>query len=109
MTEIELLSWARGPGLQIATVIFDAGVVIRLFEILVLGRKANLAEAKGSETERHAPFCQGAIRGVEVCLAQEMVLGARGEHPERTSLPVQLGEAGDVGDGNIEATNHRGP
>jgi nitrate reductase gamma subunit len=49
MTEIELLSWARGPGLQIATVIFVAGVVIRIFEILMLGRKGNLAEAKGSE------------------------------------------------------------
>jgi nitrate reductase gamma subunit len=49
MTEIEVLSWARGPGLQIATVIFVAGVVIRIFEILLLGRKANLAEAKGSE------------------------------------------------------------
>lgn len=49
MTEIEILSWARGPGLQIATVIFVAGVVIRIFEILMLGRKANLAEAKGSE------------------------------------------------------------
>lgn len=49
MTEIELLSWARGPGLQIATIIFVAGVVIRIIEILMLGRKANLAEAKGSE------------------------------------------------------------
>lgn len=49
MTEIELLSWARGPGLQIATIIFVAGVVIRLFEILTLGRKPNLAEPKGSE------------------------------------------------------------
>ncbi len=49
MTEIEVLNWARGPGLQIATVIFVAGVVIRIFEILLLGRKANLAEAKGSE------------------------------------------------------------
>ncbi len=49
MTEIELLSWARGPGLQIATIIFVAGVVIRIFEILLLGRKANLAEAKGAE------------------------------------------------------------
>jgi len=49
MTEIELLNWARGPGLQIATVIFVAGVVIRFFEILMLGRKANLAEARGSE------------------------------------------------------------
>jgi len=49
MTEIELLSWARGPGLQIATVIFVAGVVIRVFEILMLGRKSNLAEPKGPE------------------------------------------------------------
>lgn len=49
MTEIELLSWARGPGLQIASGIFVAGVVIRIFEILLLGRKANLAEAKGTE------------------------------------------------------------
>jgi nitrate reductase gamma subunit len=49
MTEIELLSWARGPGLQIATIIFVAGVVIRIFEILLLGRKTNLAEAKGPE------------------------------------------------------------
>jgi len=49
MTEIEFLSWVRGPGLQIATIIFVAGIVIRLFEILLLGRKANLAEAKGSE------------------------------------------------------------
>ena len=49
MTEIELLSWARGPGLQLATIVFVAGVVIRILEILLLGRKANLAEAKGSE------------------------------------------------------------
>jgi nitrate reductase gamma subunit len=49
MTEIELLSWARGPGLQIATTVFVAGVVIRMFEIFMLGRKANLAEPRGSE------------------------------------------------------------
>jgi len=49
MTEIELLSWARGPGLQFATIIFVAGVVIRIVEILMLGRKPNLAEGKGSE------------------------------------------------------------
>lgn len=49
MSEIELLNWARGPGFQIAVLIFVAGVVIRILEILLLGRKANLAEAKGSE------------------------------------------------------------
>ena len=49
MTEIELLSWVRGPGFQLASIIFVAGIVIRLLEILMLGRKPNLAEAKGSE------------------------------------------------------------
>lgn len=49
MSEIEFLSWVRGPGFQIATIVLVAGVVIRVLEILLLGRKTNLAEAKGSE------------------------------------------------------------
>jgi nitrate reductase gamma subunit len=49
MTEIELLAWARGPGFQIAGMIFVFGIIVRFFEILMLGRKANLAEPKGSE------------------------------------------------------------
>ena len=49
MSEIEFLSWVRGPGFQIAVIIFIAGVFIRIAEILLLGRKTNLAEAKGSE------------------------------------------------------------
>lgn len=48
MTETELLTWVRGPGFQIATVIFTLGIALRLAEILMLGRKANLAEAKGN-------------------------------------------------------------
>lgn len=48
MSEGELLIWIRGPALQIATVIFLLGVVVRILEILVLGRKPNLAEARGS-------------------------------------------------------------
>jgi nitrate reductase gamma subunit len=48
MSETELLLWVRGPALQIATVIFLLGVVVRLGEILMLGRKKNLAEARGS-------------------------------------------------------------
>jgi nitrate reductase gamma subunit len=48
MTETELLLWVRGPALQIATVIFLLGVVVRIAEILMLGRKKNLAEARGS-------------------------------------------------------------
>jgi nitrate reductase gamma subunit len=49
MSEIEFLNWVRGPGFQIAIIIFVAGVVIRFAEILLLGRKPDLAEAKGSE------------------------------------------------------------
>ena len=49
MSEVEFLSWVRGPGFQIAVIIFIAGIIIRIAEILLLGRKANLAEAKGSE------------------------------------------------------------
>ncbi|RDH83937.1 MAG: hypothetical protein DIZ80_07325 [endosymbiont of Galathealinum brachiosum] len=49
MTEIEFLNWVRGTGFQIAIIIFVAGVIIRIIEIMMLGRKPNLAEAKGSE------------------------------------------------------------
>lgn len=49
MNEIDFLNWVRGPGFQYATIIFVGGVLIRIIEILMLGRKANLAEAKGSE------------------------------------------------------------
>ncbi len=49
MTETEFLTWVRGPGFQIASIIFVLGIIYRLIEILMLGRKANLAEAKGSE------------------------------------------------------------
>jgi nitrate reductase gamma subunit len=48
MSETELLLWVRGPALQIATIIFLLGVVVRIAEILMLGRKKNLAEARGS-------------------------------------------------------------
>ena len=49
MSEIEFLNWVRGQGFQIAVIIFIAGVIIRFAEILLLGRKTSLAEAKGSE------------------------------------------------------------
>jgi len=48
MSETELLLWVRGPALQVATFIFMLGVVVRIVEILLLGRKKNLAEARGS-------------------------------------------------------------
>jgi len=50
MTETEFLLWVRGPAFSIATFIMLAGIVVRFLEILLLGRKTNLAEARGSET-----------------------------------------------------------
>jgi nitrate reductase gamma subunit len=48
MNETEFLIWVRGPAFQVATIVFVVGVVVRVLEILLLGRKKNLAEARGS-------------------------------------------------------------
>lgn len=48
MTDVEFLLWVRGPAFDVATIIFCAGIVVRILEILLMGRKANLAEARGS-------------------------------------------------------------
>jgi len=50
MNSAELLLWVRGPGLQIALWIFLFGMLIRLLEIFLLGRKKNLAELRASGT-----------------------------------------------------------
>ncbi len=44
----DLLMWARGPAFDIALAIFVTGIVLRLTEILILGRKSDLAPAKGN-------------------------------------------------------------
>ena len=49
MTEAQFLLWVRGPAFDVATIIMCAGIVVRLMEILLLGRKRNLAEQRGSE------------------------------------------------------------
>lgn len=43
MSELEFLTWVRGPGLNIAIGIFLIGVIWRLLEIYTLGRKADLS------------------------------------------------------------------
>ena len=50
MTAIDWLLWARGPAFEIATVILVMGMIVRFIEILMLGRKENLAAPKGSAT-----------------------------------------------------------
>ena len=46
MSAVELLALARGPLFDIALVIFAAGVVIRLVEILLIGRKPDFSEPR---------------------------------------------------------------
>ncbi|HET7832451.1 MAG TPA: respiratory nitrate reductase subunit gamma [Gallionella sp.] len=43
MSHLELLTFARGPALNWALILFVAGILLRLFEIFGLGRKADLA------------------------------------------------------------------
>jgi nitrate reductase gamma subunit len=46
MNHLDLLTFARGSALNWALVLFVAGVVLRLFEIFGLGRKADLASPR---------------------------------------------------------------
>ena len=48
MSDLELLTWARGPGLVLALGICIFGVILRLGEILALGRKADLAPPRSN-------------------------------------------------------------
>lgn len=48
-TPIEFLVLVRGPLFDIALTIFAFGVILRLIEILILSRKLDLSEPRGSE------------------------------------------------------------
>lgn len=48
MTSEALLAWARGPGFDWALAIFVIGMLLRLFEVLSLGKTPDLAEGRGS-------------------------------------------------------------
>ena len=43
-----LLNWARGPGFDIAMIVFVAGMLLRLLEVLALGNRSDLSAARGS-------------------------------------------------------------
>lgn len=57
MTAEALLSWARGPGFDWALAIFVFGMLLRLFEVLSLGKKTDLSEGRGSGV-------QGALKTI---------------------------------------------
>ena len=44
----ELLAFARGPAFDIALIVFVGGMLLRLFEVLSLGRKADLSAPRAS-------------------------------------------------------------
>ena len=46
---MDFLLWVRGPAFDVAVAIFVIGVLARLFEILVLGRKSFHSEPKGAQ------------------------------------------------------------
>lgn len=49
MTPMEFLLWTKGPMFRIALAICVVGVLIRLVEIIALGRRHDFAEARGGE------------------------------------------------------------
>lgn len=49
MSSMDFLLWVRGPGFELALIIFLVGVVYRVAQILMLGRAGNLAVPKGEE------------------------------------------------------------
>lgn len=46
MDTMELLAWAKGPGLSISLTILLLGIMVRILEMLLLGRKKDLSEAR---------------------------------------------------------------
>ncbi|MES9904234.1 MAG: hypothetical protein ABW168_16365 [Sedimenticola sp.] len=46
---IDFLLWVRGTGFDLALTLFVISVILRLFEIISLGRKIDLAEPRGEE------------------------------------------------------------
>ncbi len=49
MTNVELLIWVRGPGLQLSLAAFILGMTYRILQTYFLGRAKNLAEPRGSQ------------------------------------------------------------
>ena len=46
MSELQFLTWVRGPGLTIALTIFVVGVLWRLIEVFTLGRRRDVAPGR---------------------------------------------------------------
>ncbi len=62
MNEVELLNWARGPGLVGASFIMVFGIILRLFEIFSLGKAKEYAEVRSS----------GAMGGIKTIIQRSI-------------------------------------
>ncbi|MDD5391555.1 MAG: hypothetical protein PHE17_00915 [Thiothrix sp.] len=51
MNDVDFLLWVKGPAFSAAMVIFIAGMVLRFFEILSLGKKVNYAVPKSDPVQ----------------------------------------------------------
>ncbi len=49
MSGIEFLTWVRGPGFNIAIAIFVVGIIVRILEVILLGRKKQLATTRAGK------------------------------------------------------------
>jgi hypothetical protein len=49
MNGVELITWLRGPGLQISSICFLFGISFRVAQTLLLGRQRDLAPARGNK------------------------------------------------------------
>lgn len=85
MTSPEFLLFVRGPGLQIASAIFLFGMALRLLEILLLGRRAELAEKRDS----------GALAGLRTVFTRFLPADANTAH--RSLLLIVAGYVFHVG------------
>jgi nitrate reductase gamma subunit len=66
MTGPDFLLWVRGPALEMAAAVFAFGMVLRLVEILTLGRKPELAEKRDS----------GVVHGLRTILQRFLPIDA---------------------------------
>jgi len=51
MNGIDFLLWVKGPGFYIALFIFALGVVLRILEVLLLGKNKKFSSSKGSRVK----------------------------------------------------------
>ena len=83
---MELLEFARGPGLEIAVVIFIAGLIWRLIHLFLTARKVDISEPRQGGTvgggiraifsrfRHHEPFRKRTLNGTIIAYSMHISL-----------------------------------